>query len=245
MAGHRSQVRCVTIPQSNKLELATSKRKSRFVPPSAYPHVFEFHSIDSHPSRTAASNSSPGVQGRLAKGRNKDLDPKQRSEAALMRLTRPCLNCWKRKKKGGFGKPCKSRIKYYQGDWVHHPRVRTAQILQDVMLSATGATKGQPRTGVTSDASEITAHKAAQCADVDAWVSRTMPSPRQIDLVSAAPLAQDAAAVSDRSTSSIERERIASSPDMEAPKSEALTLEISCKDSRGRSLSRHTKRYSE
>lgn len=243
--GHRSQVRSVTIPQPNKLELATSKRKSRLAPPSAYPHTFEFHSIDSRPGRIATSNTSAGVQGRLAKGRNKGLDPKQKSEAALMRLIGSCSNCRQRKEKCDSGKPCKSWIKHCQGNLVHHPCVRTARLVQDVTLSAMDATKDQPRTGVPSDASEITAHKAAQYAAVEAWVSDTMPSPKQIDLVSTVPIARDASAVGGKPAFSIERERIASSPDMEALNLEALTLERSCEGSQEGSGQSHSDGHNE
>lgn len=75
--------------------------------------------MDAQSGRMAAAH--PYDQERLPKGRKKALDPKQRSEAALMRIIGSCSNCKKRKEKCDPGTPCKACLKHYKGDLVNHP----------------------------------------------------------------------------------------------------------------------------
>lgn len=77
--------------------------------------------MDNQSGRMAAAASFEGPQGRVPKGRKKGLDPRQRSEAALMRIIGSCSNCKKRKEKCDPGTPCKSCLKHYKGDLINNP----------------------------------------------------------------------------------------------------------------------------
>ena len=77
--------------------------------------------MDSQSGRMSATISSSDTQGRVSKGRKRGLDPKQRSEAALMRIIGSCSNCKKRKEKCDPGTPCRSCLKHYKGDLVNNP----------------------------------------------------------------------------------------------------------------------------
>src|SRR5690242_1118776 len=77
--------------------------------------------MDSQSGRMSATASSESTQGRVAKGRKRGLDPRQRTEAALMRIIGSCSNCKKRKEKCDPGTPCKSCLKHYKGDLINNP----------------------------------------------------------------------------------------------------------------------------
>ncbi|KAF2630887.1 hypothetical protein BU25DRAFT_455942 [Macroventuria anomochaeta] len=113
-------------PRSCTLSRSNSRaeyRKSRASPPPTSAHSLGWVSMqmDSQSGRMAAATSFEGTQGRIAKGRKKGLDPRQRSEAALMRIIGSCSNCKKRKEKCDPGTPCKSCLKHYKGDLVNNP----------------------------------------------------------------------------------------------------------------------------
>lgn len=113
-------------PRSGTLSRSSSRaehRKTRASPSPTSAHSFGFVAMqmDTQSGRMAASATPDGVQGRVPKGRKKGLDPKQRSEAALMRIIGSCSNCRKRKEKCDSGTPCKSCLKHYKGDLVNNP----------------------------------------------------------------------------------------------------------------------------
>ena len=99
------------------------QRKARASPSPTSTHSLGWipMQMDSQSGRMAAAACSEGTQGQVAKGRKKGLDPKQRSEAALMRIVGSCSNCKKRKEKCDPGTPCKSCLKHYKGDLINNP----------------------------------------------------------------------------------------------------------------------------
>ena len=100
----------------------TEQRRSRtpLSPTSAHSLGWISMQMNNQSGRMAAT-SSEGTQGRVPKGRKKGLDPRQRSEAALMRIIGSCSNCKKRKEKCDPGTPCKSCLKHYKSDLVNNP----------------------------------------------------------------------------------------------------------------------------
>lgn len=113
-------------PRSATLSRSSSRAEQRKVraspsPTSAQSLGFVMMQMDSQSGRMAAASSSEGSQGRVAKGRKKGLEPKQRNEAALMRIIGSCSNCKKRKEKCDPGTPCQSCLKHFKGDLINNP----------------------------------------------------------------------------------------------------------------------------
>lgn len=112
-------------PRSSTLSRSSSRteqRKSRASPSPTSAHSLGWISMQmNNQSGRMAAASSEGTQGRVPKGRKKALDPRQRSEAALMRIIGSCSNCKKRKEKCDPGTPCRSCLKHYKGDLVKNP----------------------------------------------------------------------------------------------------------------------------
>lgn len=109
-----------TLSRSNS---RAEQRKMRASPSPTSAHSLGWvpMQMDSQSGRMSATVSSGDAQGRVPKGRKKGLDPKQRSEAALMRIIGSCSNCKKRKEKCDPGTPCRSCLKHYKGDLVNNP----------------------------------------------------------------------------------------------------------------------------
>ncbi|KAG9206369.1 hypothetical protein G6514_005096 [Epicoccum nigrum] len=118
LPGRRS--RSGTLSRSNS---RAEQRKARASPSPTSAHSLGWvpMQMDSQSGRMSATISSSDTQGRVPKGRKRGLDPKQRSEAALMRIIRSCSNCKKRKEKCDPGTPCRSCLKHYKGDLVINP----------------------------------------------------------------------------------------------------------------------------
>lgn len=111
--------RSATLSRSNS---RTEQRKSRASPSPTSAHSLGWISMQmNNQSGRMSAASSEGTQGRVPKGRKKGLDPRQRSEAALMRIIGSCSNCKKRKEKCDPGTPCKACLKHYKGDLVKNP----------------------------------------------------------------------------------------------------------------------------
>lgn len=113
-------------PRSSTLSRSNSRaehRKARTSPSPTSANSLGWipMQMDSHSGRMAATASSESIQGRIAKGRKRGLDPRQRTEAALMRIIGSCSNCKKRKEKCDPGTPCKSCLKHYKGDLINNP----------------------------------------------------------------------------------------------------------------------------
>jgi hypothetical protein len=128
-------------PRSGTLSRSSSRAEQRKIraspsPTSAHSFGFVAMQMDTQSGRMAASITSDGAQGRVPKGRKKGLDPKQRSEAALMRIIGSCSNCKKRKEKCDPGTPCKACLKHYKGDLINNPcRNHLLANLSDAFLS--------------------------------------------------------------------------------------------------------------
>ncbi|KAF1929514.1 uncharacterized protein M421DRAFT_419300 [Didymella exigua CBS 183.55] len=129
-------------PRSSTLSRSSSRaeyRKNRTSPSPTSAQSFGFVTMqmDSQSGRMAASTTPEGPHTRVAKGRKKSLDPKQRSDAALMRIIGSCSNCKKRKEKCDPGTPCKSCLKHYKGDLVNNPcRNHALAHLSEAFLSS-------------------------------------------------------------------------------------------------------------
>lgn len=129
-------------PRSSTLSRSSSRteyRKSRTSPSPTSAQSFGFVAMqmDSQSGRMAASTTPDGAHSRVAKGRKKGLDPKQRSDAALMRIIGSCSNCKKRKEKCDPGTPCKACLKHYKGDLVNNPcRNHVLANLSEAFLSS-------------------------------------------------------------------------------------------------------------
>ncbi|KAF9692285.1 hypothetical protein EKO04_009376 [Ascochyta lentis] len=112
-------------PRSATLSRSSSRaeqRKNRASPSPTSAHSLGWISMQmNNQSGRMAATSSESTPGRVPKGRKKGLDPRQRSEAALMRIIGSCSNCKKRKEKCDPGTPCKSCLKHYKGDLVKNP----------------------------------------------------------------------------------------------------------------------------
>jgi len=89
------------------------------VPPSSESLGWVSLQMGVQSGRLAAAPSYTG--GCFAKVRKTGLDPKQRSEAAPMRIVGSCNNCRRKKEKCDSGTPCKACLKYYKGDLANHP----------------------------------------------------------------------------------------------------------------------------
>lgn len=118
LPGRRS--RSGTLSRSNS---RAEQRKATASPSPTSAHSLGWvpMQMDSQSGRMSATISSSDTQGRVSKGRKRGLDPKQRSEAALMRIIGSCSNCKKRKEKCDPGTPCRSCLKHYKGDLVNNP----------------------------------------------------------------------------------------------------------------------------
>lgn len=118
LPGRRS--RSGTLSRSNS---RAEQRKATASPSPTSAHSLGWvpMQMDSQSGRMSAAISSSDTQGRVSKGRKRGLDPKQRSEAALMRIVGSCSNCKKRKEKCDPGTPCRSCLKHYKGDLVNNP----------------------------------------------------------------------------------------------------------------------------
>ncbi|KAH6612661.1 hypothetical protein C7974DRAFT_82295 [Boeremia exigua] len=113
-------------PRSSTLSRSSSRaeqHKGRTTPSPTSAHSLGWvpMQMDNQSGRMAAAASSDSAQGRMSKGRKRGLDPRQRTEAALMRIIGSCSNCKKRKEKCDPGTPCKSCLKHYKGDLINNP----------------------------------------------------------------------------------------------------------------------------
>jgi hypothetical protein len=73
------------------------------------------------------SNTESANMGFRAKGRTKGLDPEQRRESALLRLSGSCSNCRLRKEKCDLDTPCRACVQHYGDDLVNHPCTRFSE----------------------------------------------------------------------------------------------------------------------